>query len=112
MNADGTGQTNLTQNPASYDHDAAWSPDGSKIAFTSAAYDSKGEIYVMNADGSGQTNLTQLVDDDFDPSWQTLPSADLELSLAASPDVGKAQKPLTYTVASRMAGPRTPPRWS
>jgi Tol biopolymer transport system component len=32
MNPDGSGQTNLTNNPAS-DSGPAWSPDGSRIAF-------------------------------------------------------------------------------
>ena len=35
----------------------AWSPDGSKIAFTSDS-DGDYEVYVMNADGSAQTRLT------------------------------------------------------
>ena len=35
MNADGSGQTNLTNNPA-FDFDPAWSPDGTKIAFRRA----------------------------------------------------------------------------
>jgi TolB protein len=34
MNADDTGQTNLSDNPA-FDTDPSWSPDGTKIAFTS-----------------------------------------------------------------------------
>src|SRR6266496_4349583 len=34
MNANGSGQTRLTSNPA-VDAQAAWSPDGSKIAFAS-----------------------------------------------------------------------------
>src|SRR3972149_1032975 len=50
MNPDGTGQTNLTHQPAS-DCCPAWSADGRKIAFVS---DRPGDfdIFVMNADGS------------------------------------------------------------
>ncbi len=57
MNADGSGQTNLTGNTAT-DFLPGWSPDGSRVAFASNR-DVNFEIYVMNADGSGQTNLTQ-----------------------------------------------------
>src|SRR3989442_11795477 len=53
MNADGTGQTNLTNNPF-FDCCPAWSPDGTRIAFTSNR-DGNVEIYVMNADGTGVT---------------------------------------------------------
>jgi len=56
MNADGSEQTNLTNNPNS-DASPSWSPDGKKIAFESAR-DGGFEIYIMNADGSGQTILT------------------------------------------------------
>ena len=56
MNADGTGVTRLTDNPAS-DQQPAWSPDGSRIAFTSTR-DGNFDIYVMNADGTGVTRLT------------------------------------------------------
>jgi Tol biopolymer transport system component len=57
MNADGSGQRNLTRHHGADDL-AAWSPDGRKIAFTS---DRSGtwEIHVMNADGSGQRNLSR-----------------------------------------------------
>ncbi|MBI5653024.1 MAG: PxKF domain-containing protein [Chloroflexi bacterium] len=56
MNADGSGQTNLT-NSTSNDNVPSWSPDGTKILFTSDRNGNQ-EIYVMNVNGSGQTNLT------------------------------------------------------
>ena len=56
MNANGSGQRNLTRNPA-YDADPAWSPDG-RIAFVSNRDGSYG-VYVMNADGGGQRRLAQ-----------------------------------------------------
>ena len=68
MNADGSGQTRLTNNPAN-DDVPAWSPDGAKIAFQSTR-DGNYDIYVMNADGSGQTRLTTnpYFNDDV-PAW-------------------------------------------
>ncbi|MBN1217848.1 MAG: PD40 domain-containing protein [Anaerolineae bacterium] len=70
MNANGSGQTNLTNNPG-WDHFPAWSPDGSRIAFESGRDGDANnvEIYVMNADGSGQTNLTNDPASDAFPSW-------------------------------------------
>jgi TolB protein len=52
MNPDGSGQRNLTRDPAS-DKSPDWSPDGHRIAF-----DRGSDIWVMNPDGSGQRNLT------------------------------------------------------
>ena len=56
MNADGSSQTNLT-NDLPDDTGPVWSPDGRQIAFVFCR-DGSYEIYVMNADGSGQTRLT------------------------------------------------------
>ena len=67
MNADGSGQTRLTDNPA-FDVGPAWSPDGTRIAFTSGDILSP-EVYVMNADGSGQTRLTDNPAFDGGPAW-------------------------------------------
>jgi dipeptidyl aminopeptidase/acylaminoacyl peptidase len=52
MNSDGTNQTRLTNNSAT-DYEPTFSPDGSKIAFTSNR-DGNDEIYVMNSDGTNQ----------------------------------------------------------
>jgi len=66
MNADGSDQRNVTDNPTS-DGLPAWSPDGEQIAFTSER-EGNFEIYLMNADGSGEIRLTNNQADDFSPA--------------------------------------------
>lgn len=67
MDADGGGQTRLTENIAE-DHSPAWSPDGNRIAFVSNR-DGNSEIYVMSADGTAQARLTSNTADDLAPVW-------------------------------------------
>jgi len=64
VNADGSGQRQLTRDKDNYE--PAWSPDGKRIAFVRQLLHeyferglgrTKQEIWVMNADGSGQTRL-------------------------------------------------------
>jgi len=56
--------TNITNTPDRIEDDSDWSPDGSKIVFTShpttdnPQRSNLAEIHVMNADGSGRTRLT------------------------------------------------------
>jgi hypothetical protein len=67
MNADGSGQTRLTNAPQ-VDSEPSWSPDRTRIAFESNRTGA-GDVYVMNADGSGQTRLTLTPSSDGEPAW-------------------------------------------
>jgi Tol biopolymer transport system component len=68
MDVDGGNPRNLTKNR--HDDDApSWSPDGKRIAFTSARAGNS-EIYMMNADGSNPRNLTKNFERScWEPSW-------------------------------------------
>ena len=67
MNADGSSRVQLTDDQG-YDSDPAWSPDGSKLAFSSQREGSV-DIYVMNADGSGLKRVTDGQFADYVPTW-------------------------------------------
>jgi Tol biopolymer transport system component len=69
INPDGSGRTNISNNPAFYDQEPDWSPDGTKIAFESFHDPNDIEISVMNSDGSGRTSLTNNPGYDRLPSW-------------------------------------------
>src|SRR5215218_9078320 len=76
MDADGTNQTNLTNTPDINEGQPAWSPDGTKIAFTGPGTPNEdgsgglGDVYVMDADGTNRTNLTDTPDFlEYRPSW-------------------------------------------
>jgi len=65
---DGTGRTRLTDERG-WDQASAWSPDGTRIAFTSFRPNMEGNppaIYLMNADGTG---LQLVVANAFGSSW-------------------------------------------
>ena len=66
MNANGSGQTQLTSDPNRHDELPDWSPDGSKIAYMDVI-NGLGRIFVMNADGSHQTQVDFGPCDDFEP---------------------------------------------
>ena len=69
MDADGSNQTNLTNESSGDDIFPSWSPDGAHIAFTRGVT-ADADIFVMNADGSGQTDVTNSpAAYDYTPAW-------------------------------------------
>jgi Tol biopolymer transport system component len=68
MNADGYGQTKLSNLPG-FSYSPAWSADGTKITFSNMVIGAPGEVYQVNADGSTEKNLTNSASDDGGSSY-------------------------------------------
>jgi TolB protein len=69
MNADGFGQTRLTDQPDP-NFNPNWSADGKKIAFSNAPdLGVQSDVWSMNADGSNETHLVQDPSDDGGPAY-------------------------------------------
>jgi len=64
----GQRETPTNGNPEKQNYLPAWSPDGSKLAFTSNR-DGNPEIYIMNRDGSGLRRMTTNPAIDVTPTW-------------------------------------------
>ena len=67
INPDGTGLARLTATPAG-ERSAAWSPDGTKIAFICSRHHQP-ELWVMNSDGTGGVRLTRTSAWEDNPTW-------------------------------------------
>jgi hypothetical protein len=68
LSLDPVGKTSFPLIPFGADIIGHYSPDGTRIAFSSNA-DGNPDIYVMNADGSGIKQLTDNSAIDWNPSW-------------------------------------------
>jgi Tol biopolymer transport system component len=66
MERNGSGQTKITHTGS--DYQPTWSPDGRKIAFTSARSGTP-QVYTMDADGGNETRLTDFSAVDWEPAW-------------------------------------------
>ena len=71
MNLDGTNPTRLTRDSIAVNTDPSWSPDGTRLIFSSDR-DGNSNIYVMNADGTGSQRLTTDPGEDVTPFWATI----------------------------------------
>lgn len=68
MNADGSGQTQLSPADGATDAQPSWSPDGRQLAFASTRGPASAwHIWIVNVDGTGLHRLTS--DFSTDPSW-------------------------------------------
>lgn len=116
LNLDGSGITQLTNNTAN-DGGGRWSPDGTRIAFTSDRDGGDLDIFVMSAHGDSVTQLTQNdVVTDGGPGWSPDGSqiafdsdrdGDQEIFLMNADGSGVTQ--LTFNDAVVDAGPQIQP---
>jgi len=100
MDANGSNQTNLTNNPNSqFDVEPSWSPDGTRLSHTS-----NNEIYVMDASGANQTRITTNDVYDFEPSWQPISVAPTTTTTAAPTDTAPSAAAKAVTAAPAFTG--------
>ena len=70
VDADGSGQDNLTETTGIDEHEPNWSPDGTKIAFTRGfAIVDEGDIDVIRSDGTSLGSLVGGATLDRMPAW-------------------------------------------
>jgi Tol biopolymer transport system component len=69
INADGTGEHDVSNDPDGPDIQPAWSSDGSMIAFIKQNFDGTSALWVMDADGSNQKRLTDAETINIHPNW-------------------------------------------
>ena len=68
MNADGSGQIQLTYNTVG-DLTASWSPDGRKVVVHRPISRGIYQLWLINVDGSGEVQLTNAPGTNGFPNW-------------------------------------------
>ena len=112
MDADGANPTQITHN-AIHDEGAAWSPDGTMLAYSSGPDNTHLDINVMTTGGLHLRRLTDYEGADESPDWQAIAAPDSDRrcgDLATGPgvrDVRAAGKGLSCEKALELAA-----RWS
>jgi Tol biopolymer transport system component len=92
VSVDGSGLTRLTNavTTGGFNGDPAWSPDGTRIVFSSSRDDAQNhttDLYLMNADGSQQRRVVHRSDSENGPCWSGDGS---RLFFSAGPDGSRA----------------------
>ena len=87
INADGSGRTDLLTGNMAANTNPAWSPDGTKIVFTSYRDVGEYDLYTMDADGSDVAQLTNLPGGEYTPDWQPLTPKSRRMTVH-QPDTG------------------------
>ena len=77
MDADGSNPVQITHNEI-HDEGAAWSPDGTMLAYSSGADNNHVDINVMTTDGVHLRTLTDYAGRDESPDWQPIPAPDTD----------------------------------
>ena len=108
IGADGTNETNLTNDSAVVSFDPAWSPDGTRIAFRRGNGEGS-DVWVMAVDGSNQVNLTNYAAYDGEPAWSP-DGTKIAFDLQRIDALARRKRPNALRVHSLTGLP--PPRWS
>jgi Tol biopolymer transport system component len=104
MGADGSNPVQLTHNEI-HDEGAAWSPDGTMLAYSSGLDNDHVDINVMTTEGEHLRQLTDYVGRDESPDWQAIPAPDARRHCGGPLDIRATR--LSCRRAARLAA-----RWA